>query len=317
MTRPSPTESATTFPVGTVRKGNDGAKWIVRATSSGVRRWQRMPMPVPMPSQTKQADKPNHNDMKACVEDFVRFEAKVDKNSFRIIQGWKACDRDAETSKMKKDCRVVRVADSYRPSRSDRIVTVPPEYRRKSVTAEFLKSVGFCRHLADPIEMKKIGALEWDKWMKQAKRQHGLTIADMLRFFQKEGKKSIRVLSLHRNTGDDTIDESINPSGRAVKPARFFRKCVATYTPKSSQYPLEGKLAFTDYSFDFELDVETPNAWYPLTDGALPARDPQNIFGSLFGKAVQWTELPKRTHVGYRGPMILLEAVDKMPPVYY
>lgn len=37
--RPSPTESATAFQVGTFRRGNDGHWWQVKQTSNGVQRW--------------------------------------------------------------------------------------------------------------------------------------------------------------------------------------------------------------------------------------------------------------------------------------
>lgn len=37
--RKSPTASATLFPVGTKRTGNDGNQWMVEANKNGVRRW--------------------------------------------------------------------------------------------------------------------------------------------------------------------------------------------------------------------------------------------------------------------------------------
>jgi hypothetical protein len=37
--RKGPTASATLFPVGTVRTGNDGNKWMVEANKNGVHRW--------------------------------------------------------------------------------------------------------------------------------------------------------------------------------------------------------------------------------------------------------------------------------------
>jgi hypothetical protein len=40
--RKSPTESATMFGVGDVKKGNDGNTWKIIATSSGVHRWQKL-----------------------------------------------------------------------------------------------------------------------------------------------------------------------------------------------------------------------------------------------------------------------------------
>jgi hypothetical protein len=40
--RKSPTESATMFSIGDVKKGNDGNTWKIIATSSGVHRWQKI-----------------------------------------------------------------------------------------------------------------------------------------------------------------------------------------------------------------------------------------------------------------------------------
>lgn len=37
--RPSPTQSATAFAIGTKRKGNDRRMYVVAATKTGVRRW--------------------------------------------------------------------------------------------------------------------------------------------------------------------------------------------------------------------------------------------------------------------------------------
>jgi hypothetical protein len=37
--RQSPTESATLFPEGTIRKGNNGRHWVVKKTTTGVPRW--------------------------------------------------------------------------------------------------------------------------------------------------------------------------------------------------------------------------------------------------------------------------------------
>ena len=37
--RPSPSESATLFPAGTIRRGSDGGRWVITHTSKGVPRW--------------------------------------------------------------------------------------------------------------------------------------------------------------------------------------------------------------------------------------------------------------------------------------
>lgn len=41
-TRKGPTESATQFSVGTIKKGNDGNKWKITQTSSGIHRWSKL-----------------------------------------------------------------------------------------------------------------------------------------------------------------------------------------------------------------------------------------------------------------------------------
>ena len=40
--RKSPSESATKFGIGNIKKGNDGNMWKIIATSSGVHRWQKI-----------------------------------------------------------------------------------------------------------------------------------------------------------------------------------------------------------------------------------------------------------------------------------
>lgn len=53
--RPSPSESATLFDIGTVRVGNDGNKYRVVATKNGVRRWavHKAGLPPPPPANAK------------------------------------------------------------------------------------------------------------------------------------------------------------------------------------------------------------------------------------------------------------------------
>jgi MoxR-like ATPase len=50
--RPSPTESATSFPVGTIKQGNDGNHWQVTQTSNGVQRWLKVTVPTPTQQTT-------------------------------------------------------------------------------------------------------------------------------------------------------------------------------------------------------------------------------------------------------------------------
>jgi hypothetical protein len=40
--RQSPIESATLFSIGTIKKGNDGNKWVIIETSAGIHRWKQV-----------------------------------------------------------------------------------------------------------------------------------------------------------------------------------------------------------------------------------------------------------------------------------
>lgn len=42
MTRKGPTPSATIFPVGTEKTGNDGNKWVIVKNKNGVKMWQKL-----------------------------------------------------------------------------------------------------------------------------------------------------------------------------------------------------------------------------------------------------------------------------------
>jgi hypothetical protein len=44
-TRKGPAESATIFPTGTIKKGNDGNKWKIIETGTGVHRWSKIQLP--------------------------------------------------------------------------------------------------------------------------------------------------------------------------------------------------------------------------------------------------------------------------------
>ena len=41
-TRKAPSKSATLFKSGTVKKGNDGNKWVIVTHKRGIHRWQKM-----------------------------------------------------------------------------------------------------------------------------------------------------------------------------------------------------------------------------------------------------------------------------------
>ena len=40
--RPSPSQSATLFKIGTKKKGNDGNIWIIKKNKNGINRWSKV-----------------------------------------------------------------------------------------------------------------------------------------------------------------------------------------------------------------------------------------------------------------------------------
>jgi hypothetical protein len=68
-------------------------------------------------------------------------------------------------------------------------------------------------------------------------------------------------------------------------------------------------------NFEFHVQYKA-DSWYPLVDGALPAKDEQTG-RELLGKSVRWTALPPSTPVGWRGPMVRWKAVDAAPDLFH
>ena len=154
------------------------------------------------------------------------------------------------------------------------------------------------------------GGLEVSEWEEHT-RDKCLTIKDVecLRPGQK-----LKVVTLDRNVYD--IAFHCNEPGKLHDAKHFYRENVATYTHKSD---LKGKIKMDDVGkMDFEFDIEwAKDEWYPLTDGKLPEKDPQNFSDFPNNMLLDWKDYPKDTRIGYRGAMILLDKMDEMPKVYY
>ena len=159
---------------------------------------------------------------------------------------------------------------------------------------------------------KRKGDLDLAAWTKKAKEKW-LTIADISKL--RKGDK-LEVVLLDRNI-TDTVTAAGIKTNKLYTAATFFKGSRAIYEHKDG---LQGCLTLMDDNivldpFEFHVEIENRNDWYPLRDGALPAKDPQG-FLKLLGKRTPWTAMDTATHVGYRGPMILWPAVKKGPPVY-
>ena len=84
---------------------------------------------------------------------------------------------------------------------------------------------------------------------------------------------------------------------------------------------MNGKIKYkwqnnTEEALNFEFEIEyKKNNWYPLINGTLPAEDEQG-FSQLLGIEKNWSEFPKKTHIGWRGPIILWNDLKHLDKVY-
>lgn len=69
--RPSPTPSATLFPVGTKKRGNDGRTYVVVATRTGVQRWQPVPVATKVAKATKDGTRSDNKSFRAVKQVYV------------------------------------------------------------------------------------------------------------------------------------------------------------------------------------------------------------------------------------------------------
>jgi hypothetical protein len=150
---------------------------------------------------------------------------------------------------------------------------------------------------------------EIDKWIEQY-RKYWITIKDIEKLKPNE---KIKLLVLDRNVYD-SLDKF--KKGQLYKPEKFFVNNSAIYW-KNNNDSLSGKIKYkwqkgSEPAYDFEFDIEyKKNSWYPLINGILLARDHQG-FLELLGKDKNWLEFPKSTHIGWRGPMIMWNNLNKI-----
>lgn len=139
----------------------------------------------------------------------------------------------------------------------------------------------------------------------------GLTIADIARL--RPGDE-IKVLVIDRNM-EETAEDA-NSWNTAVDAPQFFRNNWAVYTHTEG---LKGQILFgwqtQPLDFEFHLEWES-RKWYPVTQGCLPARDPQGFSAFEFAGPKHFSSFPPSTRVGWRGPMVLWSGLHAWPRVW-
>lgn len=185
------------------------------------------------------------------------------------------------------------------------------------------------------INLEKKG-LNHENWVLH-NRKEWLTIADIEKM--KKGDQ-IKVLLLDRNVMD-IVTENVK-CNKIYKPTEFYKKSWVIYTYdkpteglmqlyyeinsnenkkriKNNKNKKNNSILENNRNTPFKIDLEInykEGSWYPLRNGYLPAKDENWKTNLLDGKKKKWTTFPKDTPIGFRGPMILWDKLDKLPNIY-
>jgi hypothetical protein len=238
---------------------------------------------------------------KACLKRFVRYTKSTDHGTYKseeMLNGLRATRKNY-------------IHESHGYNRWAVQATPVPDGYLEDKTWEPSWALEYqCRDAN-----KKPKGLDIEHWTNKAKSKW-LTISDLK---QLKPGDTIDLLPLDRNVGD-TVDSAGIPPNKLQAAAKFFEPNKAIYEHKEG---LQGKLTLLVNSerivldpFEFHVEINRSDNWYPLQDGSLPAKDPQG-FVKLLGKKMHWTALDPTTHVGYRGPMIAWSALKKSPKVFW
>lgn len=234
---------------------------------------------------------------KECRRRFVHYTKETETAAFRRVE------RLSGLRATKKN--YIHVGNGYNQWAA-KATKVPAGFKETDIDSNYIDQYQ-CRDARS----KRKGDLDLAAWTKKEKGQW-LTIADISKL--RKGDK-LEVVLLDRNI-TDTVTAAGIKSNKLYPAATFFKGARAIYEHKSG---LQGCLALQDNivldPFEFHVEIENRNDWYPLRDGVLPAKDPQR-FLKLLGKRTPWSAMDPATHVGYRGPMISWSAVASGPPVY-
>lgn len=186
-------------------------------------------------------------------------------------------------------------------------------------------------------EREPTGALLELDWLREA-NQYFITISD---FESMSESNTEDFILFDRNWQDIT---SNNKRGKIYRPQDYFKnnyhikythihgifgkfEWVSKNEPLTKSYSIPNK-TYLIGRMEYEQipDIEyryweincAPNYWYPLTDGKLKRKLPE--YEPPFPDNINekyWYEFPKTTHVGWRGNMMRLHDLNKMPNIWH
>ena len=256
---------------------------------------------------------------KKCLEEVITFEHQGKGQKHGVIKSERLIgkivpSKDFKKTNKNKQIYIYKALGNNKFSK--RKTKVPTHYKRKTYTKKSLKRYKsyledfYCTEKKVP---KNIQGFEVNKWMNRI-RKHYLRISDVLKM--KKGDK-IKLLVLDRNVTDITSKNKTNKELVSYTPKHFFRKNFAVYTHNSK---LKGTIKYfniNSMNFQFEIEYQKNN-WYPLNNnGKLGKKDRQGFADFKDKAGLHYSEFPKSTPLGFRGPMIKYSSLKDLPKVYW
>lgn len=236
-----------------------------------------------------------------CIQRFVHYEKKTKSpnggTTTQLLVGV-AADKPGYFHEIESDYGDFKDTPKKVPSGCKKW----PDEKSQQFARDF-----YCKSKSKKAEkVKALEGLEEPKWYNQS-RKHWLTIGDLLSL--KSGNE-LDILLYHRNALDAPM--TYFKSDTSYTPKKFFKSerdtLVASDEPLMCYFKNYEKHDPTHKYLEVEYKR---NKWYPLEEGFLPASKNKK------GKKIHFTELPKKTPVGFRGPMILWKELSKLPKIYF
>ena len=185
--------------------------------------------------------------------------------------------------------------------------TIPRHHKREQLDDEMMRM--YCM---DAVPKPELKGLEVPNEWEDATRKDHLTIGDIRKL--KKGD-TVPLLIMDRNYLD--IAFAKNKGNTLYTPVRFFRSNKATYIHDAD---LHGTIVWSwskeKQPFEFELNYDNER-WYPLIDGHIPRRDKNRFRDAPYKTAKSWTSFPATTRVGWRGPSMPWNDLDKYQKVWF
>lgn len=148
-------------------------------------------------------------------------------------------------------------------------------------------------------------------WLSETSKKYHLTIEDVKKF---DLNKPMNIFLMDRNILNRCCDAKINEKCKSIKPSVFFRNAYfITFTKIKNKDGIIGKWIFNknpNNSYIKEFDILLENFWYPLKNNKINKEYHQEIdeLDKYAGKNIN--EFSKKTKLGWKGPMMLMQNMD-------